>query len=186
MKLNTLNTMLATIGLAAFTVFTGATSFAASRQEIDASVSATLTQFDSLNPHHHALLQKAAGVLIFPHVTKGGAGVAAEYGQGVLQIKGKTKGYYSVSSASIGATLGVAKHSEIIVFMTQNSLDQFVNSNGWSIGADAGIAIVKGVAGDYDTQTLQQSILGFVFGEKGLIADVSLEGTKINKLEKLS
>jgi lipid-binding SYLF domain-containing protein len=181
-----LNTMLAAIGLAVVTVFASATSFAASQQEIDTNVSDTLAQFDSLNPNHHALLQKAAGVLIFPRVTKVGAGVAGEHGQGVLQVKGKTMGYYSVSGASVGATLGVAKHSEIIVFMTQDSLDKFVNSKGWSVGADAGVAVVKGAAGDYDTQTLQRPILGFVFGEKGLIADVSLEGTKINRLEKLS
>lgn len=181
-----LNTMLAAAGLAVATLLASVTSFAASQAEIDASVADTVAKFDSLNPNHHALLQKAAGVLVFPHVTKAGAGIAGEHGQGVLQIKGKTQGYYSVSSASIGATLGVAKHSEIIVFMTQDSLDKFVNSKGWSVGADAGVAVVKGAAGDYDTQTLQRPILGFVFGEKGLIADVSLEGTKINRLEKLS
>lgn len=181
-----LNTMLAAAGLAFATIFASMTSVAASRAEIDANVSDTLAQFDSLNPNHHALLQKAAGVLVFPHVTKAGAGVAGEHGQGVLLIKGKTQGYYSVASASVGATLGVAKHSEIIVFMTQDSLDKFVNSKGWSIGADAGVAVVKGAAGEYDTQTLTRPILGFVFGEKGLIADVSLEGSKINRLEKLS
>jgi lipid-binding SYLF domain-containing protein len=181
-----LTTMLATAGIALATVFASATSFAASKAEIDANVSETLAQFDSLNPNHHALLQKAAGVLVFPRVTKAGAGIAGEHGQGVLQVKGQTRGYYSVSSASVGATLGVAKHSEIIVFMTQDSLDKFVNSKGWSVGADAGIAVVKGGAGEYDTQTLQRPILGFVFGEKGLIADVSLEGSKINRLEKLT
>jgi|SRR5215831_1418016 len=181
-----LTTMLATVGIAMTTVFASATSFAASQADIDARVTEALAQFDTLNPNHQALLQKAAGVLVFPRVTKAGVGIAGEHGQGVLQIKGQTQGYYTVSSASVGATLGVAKHSEIIVFMTQDSLDKFLNSKGWSVGADAGIAVVKGAAGDYDTQTLQRPILGFVFGEKGLIADVSLQGSKINKLENLS
>jgi len=181
-----LTNLLAAAGLAIVTVFASATSLAATQAEIDASVSDTLARFNTLNPNHEALLRKAAGVLVFPRVTKAGAGVAGEHGQGVLQVKGRTVGYYSVASASVGLTLGVAKHSEIIVFMTQDSLDKFVNSRGWSVGADAGIAVVKGAAGDYDTQTLQRPILGFVFGEKGLIADVSLEGSKINRIEKFS
>jgi len=184
MKFSKLTTV---TGLAVVALFASAVCLAANKAEIDANVNATVSQFESLNPNHASLLNRAAGVLIFPRVTKAGAGVAGEHGQGVLQVKGKTVGYYSVASASVGLTLGVAKHSEIIVFTTQNALDKFVNSKGWSVGADAGIAVVSaGAGGEYDTQTLTRPILGFVFGEKGLIADVSLEGSKINRIEKLS
>jgi lipid-binding SYLF domain-containing protein len=69
--------------------------------------------------------------------------------------------------------------------MTQEALDKFQNSHGWSIGADTGVAILsKGGGGDYDTQTLQRPILGFVFGEKGLIGDASLDGSKVTKLDR--
>ena len=123
--------------------------------------------------------------MVFPRVTKGGAGIAGEYGEGALQVNGKTVTYYKVSSASIGLTLGVAQHSEVIMFMTQESLDKFSTSKGWSIGADTGVALVsKGAGDDYDSQTLQKAILGFVYGEKGLIADLSLEGSKVVKIEK--
>lgn len=112
-------------------------------------------------------------------------GVAGEYGEGALRIDGKTVGYYSVSSASIGLTIGAAKRSEIIVFTTQDSLDKFMSSKGWSVGADTGVAVIsKGAGGGYDTQTLKKPVVGFVFGEKGLIADLSLEGSKINKLDR--
>lgn len=175
----------AATGLAIFALFASAASFAASKAEIDASVSESLKQFHLLNPTHEQLENKAAGVLVFPRVTKGGAGIAGEYGEGVLQVKGKTVAYYSVASASIGLTLGAAKRSENILFMTQESLDKFTNSKGWSIGADTGIALVtKGAGGDYDSKTLQKPILGFVFGEKGLMADLSLEGSKINKIAR--
>src|SRR5690242_3344879 len=76
-----LTTLLAAAGLAVATIFGGVTSFAASRAEIDANVSDALARFDSLNPNHQALLQKAAGVLVFPRVTKAGAGIAGEHGQ---------------------------------------------------------------------------------------------------------
>jgi len=165
-------------------LFTSAATFAESAAKIDAHSSEALAQFYKLNPSHEQLVQRAAGVLIFPEVTKAGAGVAGEHGNGVLQVKGKTVGYYSTTSASVGLTLGVGKRSEIIMFMTQGALDNFTKSNGWSIGADTGIAIAKaGAGGDYDSETLKKSIVGFVFGEKGLIADASLEGSKISKIK---
>lgn len=162
-----------------------ATSFADSKTEIDVSVSKALKQFYALNPKNKDLAAKAAGMLIFPRITKAGAGIAGEYGEGVLQVKTKTVDYFSIGGASIGLTLGIADRSEIIMFMTQASLDKFTSSRGWAIGADTGIAVVSaGAGGTYDTKTLQKPILGFVFGEKGLIGDLSLEGSKITKLEK--
>ena len=124
-------------------------------------------------------------MLVFPRVTKGGVGIGGEFGEGVLQVNGKTVGYYSVGAATVGLTLGLANHSEIIMFMTQESLDKFISQAGWSIGADAGITVVSGGAnGSYDTETAKKPILGFVFAEKGLIGDLSLEGSKISKIKK--
>ena len=175
--------VLATAGLAIAGLTSSAASLAASETQIDTRVSETLLYFNSINPENRVLGDKAAGVLVFPRVTKGGVGVAGEFGEGVLQVNGKTVGYYSVGAASVGLTLGLAKHSEIIMFMTQDSLNKFTSSNGWSIGADAGITVVSGGAsGTYDTQTQQKPILGFVFAEKGLIGDLSFEGSKISKI----
>jgi lipid-binding SYLF domain-containing protein len=83
---------------------------------LDASAAKTVKHFYALNPANWKLLEKAAGVLIFPRVTKGGAGIAGKFGEGVLQLKDETVNYYSVGSASIGLTLGVGQHSEIIMF----------------------------------------------------------------------
>jgi lipid-binding SYLF domain-containing protein len=175
----------AAAGIAIIALFASAASLAASKAEIDASVSTALKQWHAINPAHKELENKAAGMLVFPRVTKGGVGVAGEYGEGVLRVNHQTAGYYSLSSASVGLTLGIAKHREIILFMTQEALDKFTNSKGWSIGADTGVALVKvGAGGDYDTQTLQKPILGFVFGTKGLIGDLSLEGSKINSIDR--
>jgi lipid-binding SYLF domain-containing protein len=175
--------VLATTGLVIVGLTSSAASFAASETQIDTRVSETLRYFNAINPENRVLGDKAAGVLVFPRVTKGGVGVAGEFGEGVLQVDGKTVGYYSVGAASVGLTLGLAKHSEIIMFMTQDSLNRFTSSNGWSIGADAGITVVSGGAsGTYDTQTQQKPILGFVFAEKGLIGDLSFEGSKISKI----
>lgn len=172
-------------GLAAAALVVSTAALAASKAEIDASVGTALKQFHKMNPANRDLQSKSAGMLVFPRVTKGGVGIAGEYGEGVLRVNGSTVGYYSLSSVSAGLTLGVAKHREIVMFMTQDALDKFTNSKGWSIGADTGVALVsKGAGGDYDTQTLSKPVLGFVFGEKGLIADLSLEGSKVNQIQR--
>jgi len=179
----TIKIVLATTGLAIVALTSSAASFAATETQIDTRVSQTLLYFNTITPENKVLGDKAAGVLVFPRVTKGGVGVAGEFGEGVLQVNGKTVGYYKVGAASVGLTLGLAKHSEIIMFMTQDSLDKFTSSDGWSIGADAGVTVVStGASGSYDTQTQQKPILGFVFAEKGLIADLSFEGSKISKI----
>ena len=176
---------LAAIGLIMLSLFASATAFADSKAEIDASVSQALKQFYAHNLKHKELADKAIGMLVFPHITKGGVGVAGEFGEGVLQVKGMTVDYYNIGPASAGLTLGIASRSEIVMFMIQESLDKFKNSNGWKIGVDAGVAIMSlGAGGQYDTKTLQKPILGFVFGEKGLIGDLSLEGSKVTKIPK--
>jgi lipid-binding SYLF domain-containing protein len=160
-------------------------SFAESKAKIDEHVSHILQKFYAYSPKHQELEKRAAGVLVFPRVTKGGVGIAGEYGEGVLQVKGKTVDYYSVGGGSIGLTLGIAKHSEIVMFMTPEALDKFTQSKGWTIGADAAVAVAsKGAGKDYDSETLKKPILGFVFNEKGLLGDLSLEGSKITKLDK--
>ena len=162
----------------------GAASFAASKVDIDRGVVTSLNDFNALNAANGTLGKKAAGMLVFPSVTKGGVGIAGEFGEGVLQVNGKTLGYYSIASGSIGLTLGLAKHSQIIMFMTKDSLDHFTSSDGWSIGADAGVTVVSAKAGgDYDSLAQTKPILAFAFADKGLIGDLSVDGSKITKIK---
>ncbi len=178
------NTLMAVTGLAVLGLAASAPSFARSKAEIDASADAATKHFYAMSPRNRELADKAVGMLVFGHVTKAGVGVAGEFGEGVLRVNGQDVNYYSVTSGSVGLTIGVAKHREIILFMTQDSLDRCTKSAGWSVGADAAVAVVKtGAGGDYDTVTLSKPILGFVFGEKGLIGDLSIEGSKISKIK---
>jgi len=179
-----LKTLMAASGLAVLGLMASAPSFARSKAEIDASADAAVKHFYGMSPRNQQLADKAVGMLVFGQVTKAGVGVAGEFGEGVLRVKGQDVDYYKVSSGSVGLTLGVGEHREIILFMTQESLDKFTKSAGWSVGADAAVAIVKtGAGGEYDTVTLAKPILGFVFGEKGLLGDLSIEGSKITKIK---
>jgi lipid-binding SYLF domain-containing protein len=179
-----LKPLAASVGLTLLGLIASGGSFADSKAELDTSSAQALTHFYSLNPANQKLADKAAGVLIFSRVTKGGAGIAGEFGEGVLRVKGTNVNYYSVGSASIGLTLGVGQHSEIIMFMTQESLHKFMASDGWSVGADTAVALVsEGSGGQYDSAIVGKPILGFVFGEKGLLGDLSFEGSKVTKIK---
>jgi lipid-binding SYLF domain-containing protein len=171
-------------GLTVLALIASVPSFALTKAQIDARADRALAHFYKLNPKHKELADKAAGILVFGRVTKGGAGVAGEFGEGALRISGATADYYSVTSASVGLTLGYASHSEVILFMTQDALEKFRKSEDWSAGADTSFALVsKGSGGQYDTATLNKPVLGFIFGEKGLIGDLSFEGSKITKIK---
>lgn len=181
----TLKHMFVTSGIALLAVGISSVSLADSRAEIDAGVKDSLKTFYANGASHKDLANKAAGMLIFPHITKGGAGIAGEYGEGELRVNGNTVGYYSISGGSVGLTLGAGQHSEVLMFMTPKSLHNFTESNGWTAGVDSGVAIVsEGAGGNVDTKTLQKPILGFVYGEKGIMGDLSLEGSKITRIER--
>jgi lipid-binding SYLF domain-containing protein len=173
------------IALTALAALIGTVALAVDTAAIDKQVSATLKRFYTLKPENKSLADHAVAVLVFPDITKAGIGVGGEHGDGALLEHGNTSGYYSISGASVGATLGVSHHSEVMIFNTQAARDKFVNGQDWSIGADASVAVAKtGVGGNYDTTTLQKPVLAFVFGEKGLMGDASLAGAKISKIAK--
>ncbi len=181
--MNKSNLLLKVSGCAVLALMFACAAIASEKEELEIAASNTLSAFYADNDMHQVLAQKAAGVLIFPRITKGGAGVGAEYGEGVLQVGGKSVGFYKLHGASVGATLGVSERREVVLFMTPQALQRFVDANVWTVGVDAEVAVVsKGAGGSYNSQTLKKPIIAFVFGDQGLIADVSLAGTKISRM----
>ena len=159
--------------------------WAGTGKEIDISVDQTLERFYSEVQGGKKLAQDAKGVLVFPGVFKAGIGIGGEYGEGALRIKGKTVDYYSTAAASIGLQLGAQKKSIIVIFMQDPALNKFRSSSGWKAGVDASIAVVTvGAGGAMDTAKLKEPILGFIFGQKGLMYNLTLEGAKFTKLNK--
>lgn len=157
---------------------------AGKRQEIDAGVTATLSRLASTVPGSRELLNKARGVLVFPSVLAAGLGIGGEYGEGALRVGGRTVDYYSTASASFGLQIGAQSKAIVFLFMTQEALDKFRNSEGWTAGVDASVAVIKaGVNGDVDLNTVTQPVNVFVMTNKGLMANLTVEGTKITKLK---
>jgi len=130
-------------------------------------------------------LKKAEGVLIFPDVVKAGFGIGGEYGEGALLIKGKTVDYYNTAAASFGFQFGAQFKTVILIFLKKDALDKFRNSSGWEAGVDGSVALIElGAGKDINTMNLQDPIVGFVFSNKGLMYNLTLEGSKITKLDK--
>lgn len=152
------------------------------RSSINESADATLTKLYKSAPDSRALVERAKGVLIFPNVVRAGFILGAEHGDGVLRVNGHNEGYYSTTAGSIGWQAGAQSRAVVLLFMTQASLDKFRNSNGWTAGADATVAVANvGANGAIDTNTARQDVVGFVMTNAGLMAGVSLEGAKIQK-----
>lgn len=159
--------------------------FAASAQEIDADVRATLDRFYIQIAGARELATKSTGILIFPSVIKAGMGFGGEYGEGALIIKGRPTTYYNTISASFGFQLGVQSRSIIIMFMTPEALEGFRNSDGWKVGVDGSVAIITlGAGGAIDTNKIASPIIGFVLDPKGLMYNLTLEGSKISRISR--
>ncbi len=169
----------------ALALLIAANAWAASKEEINAEVREAVQNFYKHTSAGKELAQKAAGMLVFPSVVKAGIGVGGEYGEGSLLIGGKTVGYYNIASASIGFQLGAQARSQIILFMTENALSKFRNSEGWKAGVDGSVALATlGAGGSIDTETAKKPIIGFIFSNKGLMYNLTFEGSKITKLDK--
>lgn len=172
---------------AALLAFVSLPALASSKEVIDAQVKEALETLYKQSSGAKDLGAKAVGILVFPKVTKAGIGVGGEYGEGALLIGGKTNGYYSTAAGSIGFQLGVQQKSQVIMFMTQKELDKFLkqNNDGWKAGVDGSVAIATlGAGGQVDTETAKKPIIGFIFSNKGLMYNLTFEGSKITKLDK--
>jgi lipid-binding SYLF domain-containing protein len=157
----------------------------ASKLEIDARVRAAMEQLYAEEPVARELGAKASGILVFPRVIKVGIGIGGEAGQGSLLVNGQPVQYYRTTAASFGFQLGGQAKSEVIMFMTQAALEEFRASDGWEAGVDGSVAIVKfGVGKAINTHNLRDPIIGFVYGNRGLMYDLSLEGSKFWKINK--
>ena len=168
-----------------FAMLATSSALAASAEKIDKGANDALKVFKEQVDGADVFLDQAAGYLVFPKVYKVGIGVGAESGEGVLRVGGKTVAYYRTTSGSVGLQLGAQAKSIVIAFMTREALDKFRKSEGWKVGVDGSVALVDvGVGKTIDTQNVKDPVVGFIFGSKGLMYNLTLEGSKFTKLDK--
>ncbi len=159
--------------------------YGATAKEIDINVDVALKQFVQDVRGGKDFLASSKGILVLPKVIQAGVGIGGEYGEGALRSEGKTVGYYNMASASLGVQLGGQMKTVLLVFLEDEALNKFRKSDGWKAGVDGSIVLVNlGAEGSIDTTKFNDPIVGFVFGQKGLMYDLSLEGSKYTKIDK--
>jgi lipid-binding SYLF domain-containing protein len=157
--------------------------YAATAREVDVSVDVALEGFYKEVKGAGEFTKSAKGMLVLPNVIKGGFVFGAEYGEGAMRVGGKNVDYYSIAAGSFGLQIGAEKKDIVIIFMTDEALKGFQASSGWEAGVDGNIALIEvGTGGRLDTTTLREPIVAFVFGVKGLMADISFKGAKFTRI----
>lgn len=155
-----------------------------SRRELDAGYRNTLARLFETAHGSSELVSKARGVLVFPRVISAGLVVGGQYGEGELRVGGVVDGYYKIAAGSVGLQAGAQTTSLVFVFMTQDALDRFRAGRGWAGGIDASVAVMKlGANASIDANAARAPTAAFVMTGSGLMANLSLEGTKVTRVE---
>ena len=179
----TVSVAVSALALAGCSTNKGASATPAEKQaEINRAVDQTIATLYSSVPGSRELVAKATGVLVFPSVYQAGFGIGGEYGEGALRVNGVTTGYYSTAAGSFGFQAGAQSKALVYLFMTQEALDKFQKSSGWTAGADASVSLIKlGANGTIDSNSVSNSVNAFALTNAGLFGGVSLNGSKISK-----
>jgi len=178
---------LLTVGLVATAFVTVAVRpvHAETAASLDADASAALTTLYQHTPSTKLLGDKARAILIFPNMVKAAFLVGGEYGQGVLRKQGRTTAYYNTIGGSYGLQAGAQSFGYVLFLMTDHAVKYLNKSDGWEIGAGPTVVIVdQGFAKNLTTTTLQKDVYAVIFDQKGLMAGISIQGTKITRIRK--
>ena len=171
------------LGITTLTILDTGRAMAASKAEIDSKVDAAFPKLIENNTAARLLAKEAKAILVFPSIIKGGFIWGGQIGEGALRIQGKTVGYYNTVAASYGLQAGLQKFGYALFFMTDSALAYLDKSGGWEVGVGPSIVIVDaGVAKALTTTTARKEIYAFFFDQKGLMAGLGLQGTKITRI----
>ena len=151
--------------------------------ELASASQAALQQLYASVPLAKELGPKAHAILVFPNVTKAGLGIGGQYGEGALLKGGTAGGYYKTTGASFGLQAGGQQYGYAMLFMNAKALEQLDNAKGFEVGVGPSVVMVdEGMAKTTTTSTLKDDIYAFVFGQKGLMAGLGIQGNKITKI----
>ena len=176
--------------LAALSLFSGCTTSGPSSGDpvargkaIDAQIDRALSQLYDQAKGSRELVASARGVLVFPNVVSAGFIVGGTHGEGALRKGITTSRYYSMTAVSAGLLAGAQSRAVFYLFMNDDALKKFEASSGWTVGADASVAMISvGANAQVDSRNAQQPVIGFVLTNSGLMANVSLDGTRVTPL----
>lgn len=158
-------------------------TMAAGAAELGRDANAKLQQLYANVPAAKALGAKATAILVFPKVTKAGLGIGGQFGEGALLEKGKAVAYYNTAGASVGLQAGAQQYGYAMFFMNAKALEQLQKAEGFEVGVGPTVVVVdEGMAKSLTTTTAKDDVYAFIFGQKGLMAGLGIQGNKITKI----
>ena len=173
------------VALAMTVTITANPAMAASAAEINRSVDAALASLHASVPETRQLANRAKAVLVFPNILKAGFLFGAQYGEGALRVRGKTAGYYNTAAASYGLQAGVQAFGYALFFMSDSARDYLSKSGGFELGTGPSIVVLDaGTARALTSTTMQNDIYAVFFDQRGLMAGLGLQGSKISRMDK--
>ena len=177
--------MLATATALPISAATFASANAATAEDLNKDANQALQALYKTNPVAEQVSRQARAVLVFPRIIKAGLVFGGSYGEGVLKEGPKVVNYYNSFSGSWGLQAGAQSYGYVVFLMNNNAVDYINKSDGWEIGVGPTVVVVnEGVAKNLSTSTLKDDAYAFVFDQEGLMAGVSIEGTKISKIRR--
>jgi lipid-binding SYLF domain-containing protein len=173
------------VALALAVVVPARPAAAASGAELSREAAAALGRLKATQPSARLLSQHAKGILVFPSMMKAGFMFGGQIGEGALLKGGRTVGYYNSVAASYGFQAGVQKFGYALFFMNQAALDQLDATHGFELGVGPSIVVVdEGVGKSMTSGTLTSDVYAYIFSQKGLMAGLGVQGSKITKIKK--
>ena len=171
--------------LALVTALVASPAYADSKTEMESRAREALQQLYKSAPSARVLGEQAKGILVFPSIAKGGFIVGGQYGEGTLFLNNKPAGFYNTAAASFGLQAGVQKFGYALFFMNQSDLKYLNKSDGWELGVGPNITVVdEGLATSFTTTTAREGVYAFFFEQRGLMAGLGLQGSKITKMDE--
>ena len=177
---------LALAGASAFAlpIMPAAPANAATADDLNRDADQALQMLFKTNPIAHDISGKARAVLVFPNIIKAGLVFGGSYGEGVLK-EGSKVDYYNSVSGSWGLQAGAQSYGYVVFLMSNKAVDYVHKSDGWELGVGPTVVVVnEGVAKNLSTSTLKDDAYAFIFDQQGLMAGVSIEGTKISRIRR--
>ncbi len=158
---------------------------AATAEDLNKDADQALQNLYRTNPVAASLSKRAKAILVFPNIVKAGLVFGGAYGEGVLKQGSKVDGYYNSVTGSWGLQAGAQSYGYAVFLMTNKAVKYIHRSEGWEVGVGPTVVIVdEGVAKNLSTSTLKDDAYAFIFDQQGLMAGISLEGTKISRIKR--
>ncbi len=173
---------------ASFSVLAGLSpmsAMAASAEDLNKDAQQALAALYKTNPVTETISKKSRAVLVFPKIVKAGLVFGGSYGEGVLMKNGAVSEYYNSVSASWGWQAGAESYAYVVFLMSDKAVRYLAKSNGWEFGVGPSLVLVnEGVAKNLSTSTLKDDAYAFITDQQGLMASLSIEGTKISRIKR--